>query len=95
MAQLRKEFLTEKSGGERLKKQKELVQRMDRETVDFIRMLNAERDYRAKTSGGQCNEPFVAPLLFRIHGTLKSILYLLSGCLAGILVLLLGILAKL
>ena len=80
MAQLRKEFLTDE---------------MDRETVDFIRMLNAERDYRAKTSGGQCNEPFVAPLLFRIHGTLKSILYFLSGCLAGILVLLLGILAKL
>ena len=80
MAQLRKEFLTDE---------------MDRETVDFIRMLNAERDYRAKTSGGQCNEPLVVPLLFRIHGTLKSILYLLSGCLAGILVLLLGILAKL
>ena len=95
MAQLRKEFLTEKSRGESLKKQKELVQRMDHETKEFIRMLDAECDYRAKTSGGQCNEPFVAPLLFRIHGTLKSILYLLGGFLASIIVLLLSILAKL
>ena len=86
---------SKKSRGESLKKQKKLVHRMDHETKEFIRMLDAECDYRTKTSGGQCNKPFVAPLLFRIHGTLKSILYLLGGFLASIIVLLLSILAKL
>lgn len=78
-----------------MKEAHQKVRHSDKEMAYFIEMLCAEGDYRAKTSGDKDSEPFVMPLLFRIHGTLRSILYLLSCGLASILVLLLGILAKL
>ena len=39
----------------------------------FIKMLNAERNYRRSNDGEDGNEPFVTPILFSILDVLKII----------------------
>lgn len=59
----------------------------------YLRMLNAEAKYIAKTSGEDSNEPFITPLLFSLLDSL-NLLTVLLGCNLGFLIALLSVCLK-
>ena len=44
------------------------------ELDEYIKALNAERKYRASTSGNKADEPFVTPLLYSLTSVLRIFL---------------------
>ena len=51
------------------------MKKISKKDKKFAEMLNAERKYRAATSGNDADEPFITPILFSLLDALNFVGY--------------------